>query len=117
MPNIKSVDQHLEDLKLFDHKNYIIVEAIRKLIFATFPKVNEVVKYNGLLYTTKLGIGGIFTYKDHVSMEFSNGSMLEDKDNLLEGNGKFRRHLKFNTAEDIIINNLRYFLDQCNYDT
>jgi hypothetical protein len=111
MPNIQSVEQHLEDLKTFDSNNYVIVEAIRQLIFKTFPGANEIVKYNGLMYQ---GIGGIFTYKNHVGMEFSNGYLMKDEYKQLEGDGKFRRHLKFQSIDDIVTKNFQYYLDQIN---
>jgi Domain of unknown function (DU1801) len=107
MPNIKSVEQHLDDLKTFKSKNYVIVEAI----FKTFTDVTEIVKYNGLMYQ---GIGGIFTYKNHASMEFSNGYLMKDELKKLEGEGKFRRHLKFESIDDIVTKNLKYYLDQIN---
>jgi Domain of unknown function (DU1801) len=111
MPNIKSVQQHLENLQTFDSKNYVIVEAIRQLIFKTFPEAAEIVKYNGLMYK---GIGGIFTYKNHASLEFTNGYLMKDEHNQLEGDGKFRRHLKFESVENITTKNLQYYLDQIN---
>ena len=47
-------------------------------------------------------IGGIYTYKEHISIEFSNGADFIDTDSILEGGGKKRRHLKIYKNEDIV---------------
>ena len=46
-------------------------------------------------------IGGIFPYKDHISIEFSNGADFPDPSGMLEGKGKNRRHLKIAKKQDI----------------
>ena len=46
-------------------------------------------------------VGGIFIYKDHVSLEFSQGASFDDPDGLLEGKGKKRRYLKFTAVDDV----------------
>ena len=57
-------------------------------------------------------IGGIYTYKKHISIEFSNGSGFIDTDSILEGSGKKRRHIKIYTDDDIFQKNYTYFVSQ-----
>jgi len=57
-------------------------------------------------------IGGIFPYKKHLSIEFSNGTDFSDPSSELEGKGKKRRHLKIFTVEDIDSINAIYFVKQ-----
>ena len=49
----------------------------------------------------KSRVGGIYSYKDHVSLEFSNGARLDDRNGVLEGSGKLRRHVKLYNKDDI----------------
>jgi len=57
-------------------------------------------------------IAGIFSYKNHVSLEFSRGHELSDPEQILEGNGKFRRHIKLQTFEQIKEKQLKFFIAQ-----
>ncbi len=47
------------------------------------------------------GIGGIFTYSAHVTLEFSQGFKMDLGPGFLEGNGKYRRHIKFRTLYEV----------------
>ncbi|WP_207204422.1 DUF1801 domain-containing protein [Jannaschia sp. CCS1] len=60
----------------------------------------------------KAFVGGVFVYKDHVSVEFSQGAELEDPKGHLEGKGKARRHLKLHATDDIEGKDLASFLRQ-----
>jgi hypothetical protein len=110
--NLTPVQNHLEDLKAFDSNNYVIVEEVRRILFQTFPEIEESVKYNGLMYKTDVGIGGVFTYTNYTSLEFSNGYLLDDKYKQLEGSGKFRRHIKLESVAEVTTKNISYYLNQ-----
>jgi len=56
--------------------------------------------------------GGIFPSKKHVSFEFTNGIELVDKNIMLEGKGKYRRHLKIQSIADIKDKQVEYFINQ-----
>jgi hypothetical protein len=94
-----------------------IKDTLAELVGEIAPDVSLVPKYGGVVMCPNEGddktfAGGIFTYKDHVSMEFSKGSELDDPDSHLEGSGKLRRHLKFYTLDDVTAKNPRAFLEQ-----
>ena len=57
-------------------------------------------------------VGGIFAYKGHVSLEFSEGASFEDLSGHLEGKGKNRRHLKFVSASEVAGKEAMGFLKQ-----
>ena len=57
-------------------------------------------------------VGGIYFYKDHVSLEFSQGASFDDPDVRLEGKGKNRWHLKLMTVEDVMGKGAEEFLKQ-----
>lgn len=94
-----------------------IKDALAELIGEIAPDVRLVPKYGGHVMCPNVGddksfVGGIFSYKDHVSLEFSKGIDLDDPDGLLEGSGKFRRHLKLRQVQDITDKQAVKFLKQ-----
>lgn len=98
---MKSVHTLLEDIRLVSETNYEIVEAVRVLITKAFKGATEEVKYGGILFTSGVQFGGVFAYKEHVSVEFGSGANINDPFGHLEGSGKGRRHLKLKSVEDI----------------
>lgn len=73
--------------------------------------------YGGLVFELeqanhKTQIGGVFISKKHVSFEFSKGYLFNDPDGILEGGGKYRRHLKLRSFNDIDDKNLIGFFKQ-----
>ena len=94
-----------------------IKDTLAELIGEIAPEIRLVAKYGGHVMcpdpeSDKHFIGGIFTYKDHVSLEFSNGAALEDLGGHLEGSGKKRRHLKLKCVGDIAAKNAGAYLRQ-----
>ena len=55
---------------------------------------------------------GHFAYKNHVSLEFTEGASFDDPDHLLEGSGKMRRHLKFHAMDEVMSKDPVRFLRQ-----
>lgn len=72
--------------------------------------VSEEVKYGGFLFSSNEPFCGIFSYTKHVSLEFSAGASLPDTFKVLEGEGKFRRHIKLSSADDISGKHVRDYL-------
>ncbi|MFV0543614.1 MAG: DUF1801 domain-containing protein [Marinicella pacifica] len=88
-----------------------MVASIRALFLSANKTLTEDIKYGGLVF--KLNnelIGGVFPYKNHISIEFSHGVDLADPDGLLEGKGKFRRHVKMIKKQDIESKNVAAFV-------
>ena len=91
--------------------------AIKEIIEDIAPDVRFVPKYGGEVLAPypdddKKFVGGIFVYKDHVSLEFSQGASFDDPDGVLEGKGKNRRHLKFTAVENVESKGVDGFLKQ-----
>ncbi len=83
-----------------------IVERLDRIIREVVPKVDIVQKYGGTLYTLRPSekegqFCGIFPYKKHVQLAFSNGTALTDPKKVLRGTGKFRRHVNFSDIQEI----------------
>ncbi len=90
------IQQFLTDLTLADHGQLAIVEKLRAIITGFDENLVENIKYGGLVYSYQESlVTGIFAYKRHVSLEFSQGAEFHDEAGKLEGNGKYRRHIKF----------------------
>lgn len=91
--------------------------AIKTIINEIAPDARYVSKYGGEVIVPGLDddkhfVGGIFGYNEHVSLEFSEGASFNDPEGQLEGKGKNRRHLKFQTLMDVEAKDVRNFLTQ-----
>ncbi|WP_230408255.1 DUF1801 domain-containing protein [Undibacterium baiyunense] len=99
------VEQFLQDLRLTNAVCYELVQALRQQILSasnsTDETVQEEIKYGGILFAVEQAFCGIFAYANHVSLEFGEGAGLPDQFGVLEGKGKFRRHIKLTTLADI----------------
>ena len=106
----KSVQALLEDIRLVSEQNYEIVEAVRALVKKSFETTSEEVKYGGILFTSGVQFGGVFSYKAHVTVEFGSGSKITDTFGFLEGTGKGRRHVKLMSVAQIKDKKLAQYL-------
>jgi hypothetical protein len=91
----------LEDIRLLSDDRFELVQSLRKRVLSLGSPVTEEVKYGGILFSAGKPFCGIFSYANHVSLEFSAGASLLDTHKVLEGDGKLRRHIKLATAQDI----------------
>jgi len=106
------VREFLEQTKLRDHIKYEVLDQLRQIVFEHYPEVDERMMYGGIIFSLKEDFGGVFVYKNHVSFEFSYGYKLDDPELLLEGGGKFRRHLKLKSLADITTKKVVFFVKQ-----
>ncbi|MFZ2266819.1 MAG: DUF1801 domain-containing protein [Azonexus sp.] len=102
----------LEDIRLLDEERYQLVQALRQTILGLDTGVSEEVKYGGLLFSAGQPFCGIFSYARHVSLEFGQGASLADPYGVLEGEGKFRRHIKLISIDDIAAKHVPSYLEQ-----
>ena len=97
-----NLETHLRDLREHSFEFHDMVLRIRSLFLEACPGLTEAVKYGGVVFLKqKELVGGIFVYREHVSVEFSQGSSFPDPDAVLEGKGKYRRHIKLRGLEEI----------------
>lgn len=106
----KSVQSHLDEVRALGEEQYALVEAVRKLVKKTIPSVTEEVKYGGIVFSSGVPFGGVFAYKQHVSVEFSRGAGIQDPLGHLEGGGKGRRHIKLHASKDVAAKKLADYL-------
>lgn len=100
----------LEDIRLVDEQRFRLVQALREAVLGLDPCVSEQVKYGGLLFSAGQPFCGVFSYARHVSLEFGDGAALPDKHQVLEGQGKLRRHIKLATMQDLSARHVQEYL-------
>ena len=109
----ENVQKFIDEIIMFDHEKYITLNAMREMVFKNHPKTNERMMYGGIMFSLDTeDFGGLFIRKNHISFEFNNGYMMKDPNKLLEGSGKFRRHLKIKSKEDIMNKAVNFFVKQ-----
>ncbi|WP_299945107.1 DUF1801 domain-containing protein [uncultured Microbulbifer sp.] len=94
-----------------------IAGRLKALVHSVAPDAEFVAKYGGTIIQSAPGqpksqFCGVFEYKNHVSLEFTNGAQLDDPKKILEGSGKHHRHLKFVSMADIDDKESKDFLRQ-----
>jgi hypothetical protein len=104
------ISRLLEDIRLLDQGRFELVQALRALILGLSPSVTEEVKYGGFLFSAGKSFCGVFSYAKHVSVEFSAGAALPDKFKVLEGEGKFRRHIKLAGLDEVAAKHVSEYL-------
>ena len=114
-------EKFLKELKAHNKEQFDIVSEVRKLILKNNAHAQEEIKYGGLLYSDsrsdKESYTGLFVYKSHVSIEFADGHSFLDPKKLLQGNGKYRRHLKCKKLDDVDKKEVMHFLQQAENST
>lgn len=89
-------------------------QTILNFVQTSFHELEQSKKYGGTVLIAASGtlIGGVFAYEKHISIEFSNGYLLQDSGGKLQGSGKFRRHLKIQSMDDIDWSLLEGFISE-----
>ncbi|MEX2597288.1 MAG: DUF1801 domain-containing protein [Salibacteraceae bacterium] len=107
------VQKFLGEIKTTDSIKSDVLLEIRQIIFDFFPKTDEKIMYGGIVFFLNDELfSGLFLNKKHVTLEFSLGFLMKDPHDFLEGRGKYRRHLKIRTKEDIVDNDVSFFVQQ-----
>ncbi len=109
-PTDERVAALLDDLRLSNPAMHAVALALRAAVRAVHPRMEEGVKYGGILFAAPAAFCGIFVYREHVSLEFGMGCDLDDASGRLEGGGKFRRHIK--TRDDADLQGIAPYLKQ-----
>jgi len=111
METQNQIDKFIKELSTSDFEKYEILIWLRNIVWDTFPKVSETIKYGGILFSLKENFGGLFVSKKHISFEFSYGYKLTSRLKL-EGTGKYRRHLKVTHLNKVMKKDLIALLEQ-----
>ena len=108
----EQVQKLLEEVMMFDDEQFKILQKLRKIVFTQFPKVKERIMYGGIMFSHEDDFGGLFVRKNHISFEFGKGFEMKDPKKILEGTGKFRRHLKIRSLKEVEEKEVAFFVKQ-----
>lgn len=94
-----------------------IVDLLKELVIKLVPDANMREMYGGLVIeletdVPKSRVGGIYVYVDYVSLELAKGISFYDPNDVLEGSGKLRRHVKLRNLGDLETKCCQAFLKQ-----
>jgi len=107
------IQTFLEDAKIISAERFEIICAIRDAFLQANLGFAEGFKYGGITFNVSGElIAGIFSYKKHVSIEFSHGADFSDPHDVLEGSGMHRRHIKINSLSDIETKSVISYIQQ-----
>ncbi len=109
---MNKVEKLIQDWQLTHPEGCSLAMTILNKVRQHFPQLSEEVKYGGILISAATEFCGIFVYQAHISIEFGQGVLLQDPKLLLEGKGKYRRHLKIKTQQDIESKEVLLFIKQ-----
>jgi hypothetical protein len=82
--------------------NQQVIRSLRTFVKRVAPQLQESVKWgNGCWVKGKVPVAYVYSGPDHVQFGFFRGAMLQDPKGLLQGDGKFVRHIKVFRRSDI----------------
>ncbi len=107
------VQAFLDNVLQLDFEQYTMLQKMRELVFDIYKNTSERIMYGGIMFfVDDEALGGLFVRKHHISFEFTKGFLMNDPNNFLEGQGKYRRHLKIRTLDDIKTKTVDFFIKQ-----
>ena len=106
------VDHFVHELQFQSGERHDLIVRIRNIVLDVDPRITEELKYGGILFSAGAPFCGLFSYAQHVSIEFSRGAELADPHGVLEGDGQKRRHIKLRAQPDLFQKNLRDYVGQ-----
>ena len=99
MKTYADFDEYLEDQSV---KNHEIVRALRTFVKRVEPGLHEAVKWGNGCWIGRNGpVAYVHSDTGYVQFGFFNGSSLKDPKGLLEGKGRYVRHIKVHDASEI----------------
>ena len=99
MKRYAGFDEYLADQP---PRNRTIIRALRRLVGRVSPQLRESVKWgNGCWVNGDDPVAYVYSAPDHVQFGFFRGAALDDAKGLLQGQGKFVRHVKVRKTADI----------------
>lgn len=88
-----------------------ILKRLQELIYQVVPDAEEAIKWNMPVFSFRgRNICNVAGYKNHVSLTFYNGTMLNDPDGLLQGSGKYMKFIRFSSVSDLDEERLRTWI-------
>jgi hypothetical protein len=93
---VAEVQKYLESLT--DLQRNLLLE-LREIVLAADQKIEESIKWGSVCFSLKGNICGYRVAKAHVTLLFFEGGLLNDKENILSGDGAKARTIKYTGKE------------------
>lgn len=93
-----TVDQYIASLPA---GHAAIVSELRAIVKKAAPKANETYKWAQPVYESDGPMIWVKAFTNYVNIGFWRGTQIQDKYNLLDGDGDRMRHVKLHTVQDI----------------
>ncbi len=107
------IKNFITDLETVSSQRVKLVNKLRKMFKSANSDLKERFIYGGIgVYLGDKLIGGVWVYTNHTSVIFSDGRKLKDPEKILEGGGKYRRHIKISSKEDIKTKKVENFIKE-----
>ncbi len=109
----EKIERFLVGVKAASPEQFEVISTVRDMFLNYHDAFEEGFKYSGITYglSGKM-VGGIYAYSEHTSIEFSDGSQFYDPIGVLEGNGKYRRHIKIKDTSEIEEKSVSSYIQQ-----
>ncbi len=93
----------------------LITDWMISTVKRALPSAGHRPMYGGIVFERDLGnpktcVCGLYAYREHLSVEFTHGAALDDPMAVLEGAGKFRRHIKLHSLGDILAKDVEGYI-------
>ncbi|MGU3575099.1 DUF1801 domain-containing protein [Brucellaceae bacterium C25G] len=95
------IENFIHQIKEHSSDQFDIIMRLREIVLSSAPPIFEEIKYGGILFSSQKNFCGVFSFSQHVTLEFSRGAQLDDPYSQLMGTGKYRRHIKIVSFSDI----------------
>lgn len=89
-----------------------VVDELRRLVRQAAPDASEIVKWNHIVFQQGGDVCYLAPARDHVTFGFFRGASLADPEGLLEGTGKWMRHVKVRSPGDLRKREYRALVEQ-----
>jgi hypothetical protein len=95
MKKMKAYASFADYLAAQSPKNRVIIRALRRFVKRVEPSLAEAVKWGNGCWVGRNGpVAYVYSDAGYVQFGFFNGSSLKDPRRLLEGKGRYVRHIK-----------------------
>lgn len=108
MTSAKDIHEYfMYHLKYKDQELIDLYKDLRAFVWSLYPDANEFLYHTHALtsvYSVSGKLGDAFCmipiYTNHLNLGFNKGTLLEDPEGLLQGTGKYIRHIPIKTPSD-----------------
>lgn len=88
----------------------VIARKLHRLIRSTAPRLKAQLKWGMPHYTGNTMVCALMGARAHITLFFHYGKALQDPGKLLQGSGKWTRHLKFTDVKQIPVSAVKTFV-------